>query len=114
MSKVTKGFRIAAAVAIAFAISQCGDSDVHVNTGPGVSPGPGTFTGTLSDGGAIRIEVGSIEQIEFDCDDETIQETFTPPKQIDSDGSFDLKFDDGGRDFRVAGTFRDNDTVDGT
>src|SRR5262249_46315851 len=101
-------------VAMAFAIAHCGDNDVHVNTGPGVVPAPGTFTGSLSDGGSIRIEVGSIEEISFDCDGEPIQETFTPPNQIDSDGSFDLKFDDGGCQFRVSGTFHDNNQVDGT
>ncbi len=109
-----KGFRVVGLVALAFAIAHCGDSDVRVSTGPGVVPAPGTFTGSLSDGGAIRIEVGSIEEVSFDCDDEVITETFTPPREIENDGSFEVNFSDGGREFRVAGTFRDNNTVDGS
>jgi len=99
---------------LAMAIAHCGDSDVRVSTGPGVVPSPGTFNGSLSDGGSIRIEVGSIEEIAFTCDNEEIQETFSPPQPIDSDGTFNVKFSDGGRDFRVQGTFRDNNNVDGT
>ena len=106
--------RLFMSVAMAMVIAHCGDSDVRVSTGPGTNPSPGTFNGSLSDGGSIRIEVGSIEEIAFDCDDERIQETFTPPQPIDSDGTFNVKFEDGGRDFRVQGTFRDNNTVDGT
>jgi hypothetical protein len=109
-----KGFRVVGILAMAFAVAHCGDSDVRVTTGPGVVPAPGTFTGTLSDGGSIRLEVGSIEEVAFDCDGVPIQETFTPPKQIDSDGTFDLKFSDGGRKFRIVGTFRDGNDVDGT
>lgn len=108
-----KGLQIAGILAMAIAIAQCGDSDVRVSTGPGVVPSPGTFTGTLSDGGSITLEVGSIESVTFDCDDEVITETFTPPQQIQRDGSFVLKFSDGGRQFRIEGQFRDNDTVDG-
>ena len=109
-----KGLRIVGLLAMAVAIAHCGDSDVRVSTGDGVVPSPGTFNGTLSDGGSIRLEVGSIEAIAFTCDDELIQETFTPPADIDGDGTFSIKFSDGGRDFRVRGTFRDNNNVDGT
>lgn len=110
----TKGLRVVGILAMAIAVAQCGDSDVRVSTGPGVVPSPGTFTGTLSDGGTIRIEVGSIEEVEFTCDDEVIRETFTPPRPIDSDGTFDIGFSEGGREFQVSGTFRDNNNVDGT
>jgi len=109
-----KGLRIVGVLAMAFAVAHCGGNDVHVSTGPGVVPAPGTFTGNLSDGGSIRLEVGSIEAVAFDCDNHQIQETFTPPREIDSDGTFDVKFSDGGREFRVRGTFRDNNNVDGT
>jgi hypothetical protein len=111
---MTKGFRIVGILAMAMAIAHCGDSDVRVSTGSGVVPVSGTFTGTLSDGGSIRLEVGSIEEVAFDCDNEKIQETFTPPREIDDDGTFNVKFSDGGREFRVRGTFRDNNNVDGT
>lgn len=107
------GLRLACVIAAALAIAQCGDSDVRVSTGPGFSPSPGSFTGNLSDGGRIRIEVGSIESVTFDCDDETISETFTPPQEVENDGTFVLKFSDGGRQFRIEGQFRDNSTVDG-
>lgn len=110
---MTKGLRIACEMATALAISQCGDNDVRVSTGPGFAPSPGTFTGPLSDGGTIAIEVGSIESVTFDCDDETITETFTPPQEIESDGTFVVEFSDGGRQFRVEGQLRDADTVDG-
>ena len=106
--------QIIGSMTLAMAIAHCGDSDVRVSTGPGVVPSPGTFNGSLSDGGSIRIEVGSIEEIAFTCDNEEIQETFSPPQPIDSDGTFNVKFSDGGRDFRVQGTFRDNNNVDGT
>ena len=109
-----RGLQVIGAIALAMAIAHCGDSDVRVSTGPGIVPSPGTFNGSLSDGGSIRIEVGSIEEVSFTCDDEEIQETFTPPQPIDSDGTFSVKFSDGGRNFRVRGTFRDNNTVDGT
>jgi hypothetical protein len=101
-------------LAMALAVAHCGGNDVHVSTDPGVVPSPGTFNGTLSDGGSIRIEAGSIEEIAFTCDGQQIQETFTPPRNIDSDGTFSVKFNDGGREFRVSGTFRDNHNVDGT
>ncbi len=99
---------------MAVAIAHCGDNNVHVSTDVGVIPSPGTFTGFLSDGASIRMQVGSIEEVAFNCDGAEIQETFTPPKPIDSDGTFDVKFDDGGRKFRIRGTFRDNNNVDGT
>ncbi len=108
-----KGLRVAGILAMAIAIAHCGDSDVRVSTGPGFVPSPGTFNGELSDGGSITIEVGSIESVTFDCDDEVITETFTPPQEIESDGTFVLKFSDGGRQFRIEGQFRDNNTVDG-
>lgn len=114
MKVALTGFRIVGILAMAFAVMHCGDSDVRVSTGPGIVPSPGTFSGTLSDGGGIVIEVGSIESVSFDCDDETITETFTPPRDIESDGSFSVGFSDGGREFRVEGVFRDNNTVDGT
>ncbi len=109
-----KGFRVVVILAMAFVIAHCGDNNVSVSTGPGVVPAPGTFTGTLSDGGSIRIEVGSIEEVVFDCGNEQIQETFTPPGKIESDGTFSVGFSDGGREFRVRGTFRDTNAVDGT
>jgi len=112
---MTRGLRMAGALAMALAIAQCGDSnDVRISTGRGIAPSPGTFTGSLSDGGSITIGVGSIESVTFDCDDETISETFTPPREIDDDGSFSVGFSDGGREFRVEGQFRDNSAVDGT
>ncbi len=107
------GLRVASMLAMALAVAQCGDSDVRVSTGRGIVPPPGTFSGSLSDGGAITIEVGSIESVTFDCDDEVITETFTPPQEIENDGTFVLKFSDGGRQFRIEGQFRDDDTVDG-
>jgi hypothetical protein len=99
---------------MAFAIAHCGDSDVRVSTDNGVVPSPGTFSGSLSDGGTITIEAGSIEAVSFTCDDEDIHETFSPPQPVDSDGTFNVKFEDAGRSFRVRGTFRDNNNVDGT
>lgn len=108
-----KGLQVAGILAMALAIAHCGDSDVRVSTGPGVAPSPGTFNGELSDGGSITLEVGSIEAITFDCDEEVITETFTPPQEVENDGTFVLKFSDGGRQFRVEGQFRDNNTVDG-
>ncbi len=114
MKVAMKGLRIVGALAMAFAVMHCGDSDVRVSTGPGIVPSPGTFSGTLSDGGSIVIGVGSIESVLFDCDEETISETFTPPRDIESDGSFSVGFSEGGREFRVEGVFRDNNTVDGT
>jgi hypothetical protein len=110
----TKGLRVVGILAMALVIAHCGDSDVRVSTGPGVVPSPGTFNGTLSDGGTIRIEVGSIEEVEFTCDGEQIQETFSPPQDIENDGTFSVGFSDGGREFRIRGTFRDNNNVDGT
>ena len=68
-----RGLQVIGAIARARAIAHCGDSDVRVSTGPGIVPSPGTFNGSLSDGGSIRIEVGSIEEIAFTCDDEEIQ-----------------------------------------
>ncbi|MCC6763833.1 MAG: hypothetical protein IT293_04140 [Deltaproteobacteria bacterium] len=111
---MTRGLRILGVLAMALAVAHCGDSDVRVSTDGGVVPSPGRFTGFMSDGAAIRLEVGSIEEIAFTCDGEEIQETFSPPQPIDSDGTFNVKFEDGGRDFRVRGTFRDNNNVDGT
>lgn len=108
-----KGLQIAGFLAMVIAIAHCGDSDVRVSTGPGVVPSPGTFSGPLSDGGEITFEVGSIESVTFDCDEEVITETFTPPQEIENDGTFVLKFSDGGRQFRIEGQFRDNNTVDG-
>src|SRR5262245_32611110 len=104
---IKRGLQVLGAVAMAMAVAHCGDSDVRVSTGPGIAPSPGTFNGTLSDGGSIRLEVGSIEEVAFTCDNENIQETFTPPQPVDSDGSFNVKFSDGGRSFRVRGVFRD-------
>jgi hypothetical protein len=110
-----KGLRVVGILAMAMGMAHCGGNEVNVSTGPGVVPLPGTFNGTLRDsGGSIRIEVGSIDSVAFDCDNQQIQKTFTPPGQIDSDGTFDLKFSTGNRDFRIRGTFRDNNNVDGT
>ncbi len=91
----------------------CGDGGGS-NDNDSPFPSRGTFTGTLSDGGAIRIDVGSIEAIEFDCDGVDVRETFSPPQPVRRDGSFDVGFSDAGRHFRVEGTFRDDDTADGT
>lgn len=100
---------------MALAVAHCGDSDVRVDTdGNGVVPAPGTFTGFMSSGGTIRLEVGSIEAVSFECDGEAIHETFEPPQPIDADGTFNVAFEDGGRDFRVRGTFRDQNNVDGS
>lgn len=111
---MTRGLRIVGVLAVAFAVAHCGDSDVRVVADRGVVPSPGRFTGFMSDGGEITIDVGSIEAISFECDGERIQETFNPPQPIDPDGTFNVKFQDGGRNFRVRGTFRDNNNVDGT
>src|SRR5262249_55833104 len=109
MTKVpTIGLRIVGLMAMAFAIAHCGDSDVHVSTGGGTNPTPGAFGGTLQrSGGNIFIKVGSIEAIRFDCDNEVTQESFSPAEPVKSDGTFNVSFTDGGRKFRVTGTFRD-------
>lgn len=109
-----RSLRITGMLAMALAVAHCGGNDVHVTTDRGVVPSPGTFTGFLSDGGEIAIDVGSIEAISFECHGEEIARTFSPPEQIELDGTFNVKFKDGGRSFRVRGTFIDNDHVNGT
>jgi len=105
--------RVAGLLMIAVFVAHCGDSSVHIQTGNGVSPSPGAFTGFTDQGGAIAIQVGSIEAIAFDCDGTPISETFSPPAPVKGDGTFDVSFSDGGRHFRVSGRFSDNDNVDG-
>ncbi len=114
MRSATKaGFRIAGLVAMSFLIAHCGDSSVHIRTGRGVNPEAGTFTGNTDEGGAITVVVDSIRSIAFECDSDNISQTFEPPKEIGSDGTFSVKFNDAGRDFRVTGTFTDQNTLEG-
>jgi hypothetical protein len=109
-----RGLRIVGALVMALAVAHCGDGGGGNDNGSdGGSPAPGTFTGTLEDGGSIRIEVGSIDEIAFDCDGTPIQETFSPPRPINTDGSFAIDFTDGGRRFEVRGTFTDENHLDG-
>jgi len=109
------GLRIVGLFVMTLALAQCGDGggggDNESDFG---SPPPGTFTGTLSDGGSIRLEVGSIESIAFTCDDQSIQENFSPPRPIDTDGTFAVEFTDAGRKFQVRGEFENDDLVQGT
>lgn len=105
------GLRVAGLMAMALFIAHCGDND---NDGGGVSPTAGTFAGVTGDGGSLVIEVGSIESITFDCDAQEISENFSPPRQVNADGSFDVRFSDDGRDFRVRGRFTDDNNADGT
>src|SRR5438045_3004452 len=107
----TFGLRAAGFFALALTIAQCGDSSVHVNTG--VDPDPGTFNGFTDEGGAITIDVDSIRRITFECDDDTIENTFSPTEPIKG-GHFDVSFTDAGRKFRVKGTFTSNDNLVGT
>jgi hypothetical protein len=101
-------------MAMTFLIAHCGDSSTHIRTGGGVNPSAGTFQGTLDrDGSTITIVVDSIRSIAFQCDTDAISQTFEPPKQVDSDGTFSIEFTDAGRKFRVTGTFTDNNTLDG-
>jgi hypothetical protein len=107
------GLRLAGLAVIAICIAHCGDSSVHVQTGNGVNPAPGTFVGATDQGGALTIQVGSIDAIAFDCDGQPISETFSPPKQVAGDGTFAFQFSDGGRKFHVSGRFTSNDEVEG-
>src|SRR5262245_7730182 len=110
--RLERGLRVAGLMVLALVIAHCGDNDVNVRIG-GTNPAAGTFVGTTSEGGAITIVVDSIRSVAFDCDDEQIQETFDPPRDIDADGGFSVRFTDGGREFRVHGTFTSNNTVHG-
>jgi hypothetical protein len=112
-SATRAGFRIAGLVAMTFLIAHCGDSSVHIRTGRGVTPSPGTFTGDTDEGGSIVVVVDSIRSIAFQCDSDPISQTFEPPAQIDSDGTFSVKFTDAGRKFHVTGTFTDQNTLEG-
>ena len=47
------GVRLAGLLAIAVCIAHCGDNDVHIRTGGGVSPSPGTFVGSTDEGEPI-------------------------------------------------------------
>ncbi|HEY2386093.1 MAG TPA: hypothetical protein VGK30_03965 [Candidatus Binatia bacterium] len=106
--------RLAGLLLIAICVAHCGDSSVHIRTGGGgVSPTAGTFNGFTDQGGAIAIQVGSIEGIAFDCDGTPISETFSPPAKVNSDGTFSVSFTDAGRHFKVSGQFTDNDTANG-
>ena len=105
------GLRVAGLMAMALFIAHCGDSSVHINAG-GTNPTAGTFSGTTGDGGAIEIDVASIERIVFDCEDETISQNFDPPVRVVA-GDFVLDFRDGGRRFLITGHFSDNDHVSG-
>ncbi len=105
--------RVASLMAMALFIAHCGDSDVRVTTGDGLSPAAGTFSGGTGEGGSITIEVGSIKSITFDCEDEVISEIFAPPRPVNSNGSFSVNFEDAGRLFRVTGRFTDNTNGEG-
>jgi hypothetical protein len=96
---------------LALGVAHCGDGGN--DNGAQFSVSRGTFTGLMDDGGSISLEVGSIESVAFVCDGDSIQERFDPPAHIDDDGTFAVRFSDGGRTFRVRGTFHGNDTVDG-
>jgi hypothetical protein len=98
---------------MALLIAHCGDSSVHITTGHGVNPSAGTFTGTTDEGGTITVVVDSIRSIAFECDSDDVAQTFEPPVQIGSDGTFSVKFKDAGREFHVTGTFTDNDSLEG-
>ena len=111
-SATRAGVRIIGIGALALLIAHCGDSSVHITTGHGVNPAAGTFTGTTDEGGTITVVVDSIRSITFECDSDDISQTFDPPKQIDG-GAFSVKFKDAGRDFRVTGTFTDQNTLEG-
>jgi hypothetical protein len=95
------------------AIARCGDSDVRIDSG-GVRPFPGLFTGTTSQGGSITLEVGSIERVTFACGTATLQKIFTPPGDIDVDGTFDLRFDIDDRKFHLTGLFTTDLLVQGS
>jgi hypothetical protein len=114
MHEISKAaVRVAGLLAMALFVAHCGDSSVHIRTSGGRSPSAGTFTGVTDEGGTITIQVGSIEGIAFECDGEDISGTFSPPKTVNGDGSFDFRFSDGGREFHVTGTFSDNDNASG-
>lgn len=110
--------RLLGIFAAALTVAHCGDGGGgggdNDNFDDSGSPPAGTFFGLLSAGGTIRLEVGSIEAIEFECDGQGIRESFSPPQPIDGHRSFDVRFTDGGRRFRVQGTFASNDAVAGT
>ena len=111
----TRGMHIAGLLALTLIVASCGDSNVRVSTAPGEAhPAPGTFTGSMSDGGSIEFQVGSIEAVRFDCDGDSIQQTFSPPQAINDDGTFKIDFQDAGRLFTIRGIFRDNNNMDGT
>ncbi|MBI3770795.1 MAG: hypothetical protein HY271_20190 [Deltaproteobacteria bacterium] len=107
------GLRLAGLLVMAICIAHCGDSSVHVQTGNGINPTAGTFIGATDQGGALTIQVGSIDAIAFDCDGQPISETFSPPKEVGADGTFAFQFSDGGRKFHVSGRFTSNDEVEG-
>jgi hypothetical protein len=108
------GVRICGALILALAAAQCGDGGGGDNGSDAGSPPPGTFTGTLADGGTITLEVGSIEAIAFTCDDQRIQESFAPPRPVDENRRFAVEFTDAGRKFQVRGAFENDDLVQGT
>lgn len=114
MTRSSTSFRLLGILALAFAVAQCGDGGGDDDFDDAGSPPRGTFAGTLSAGGTIRLEVGSIEEIAFDCDGQRIQERFSPPQPIDARRAFDVRFTDGGRRFRVRGAFASDDAVTGT
>jgi hypothetical protein len=108
------GLRVAGLLAMAVFVAHCGGNDVNINTGGGVNPSAGTFTGTTGEGGDITILVGSIEAITLDCGGTTLIEDFSPPEPIDSDGSFNVTITDRGKTVHVRGTFADNNNLHGT
>lgn len=114
MHEVSKtGLRIAGLLLMAICVSHCGDSSVHIRTGNGTNPSPGTFTGFTDQGGNLTIQVGSIEAIAFDCEGSPISATFSPPREVNADGTFDVQFSDAGRKFHVSGRFTSNDDAEG-
>jgi hypothetical protein len=106
--------RIVGLLMLALATAHCGDGGGGDDGSDAGSPPPGTFAGTLGDGGGITLEVGSIEAIAFACDDQRIQESFSPPRPIDEHGRFAVEFTDAGRKFQVRGEFENDDLVQGT
>ena len=52
--------------------------------------------------------------ISFVCDGDEIAHSFAPPAEANVDGSFDVNFTEGGRNFHVTGTFSDQDNVSGS
>ncbi len=108
--------RMIAVLAMTLTVAACGDGGGggNDNDTDDFPVTPGVLTGRLDDGGEIRLQVGSIEAVQFDCGGDQIQETFSPPRPVDATGNFEVDFTDGGRRFEVRGIFTGQNHVDGT